>query len=201
MSGRDWFDRFVADGPGYAAHRVTLAEMQALLLKAGRGAGLPLGHAQDLSALAPLLMSDPQLLAMAVAALDSAHRPARLEGTDEHAVVEAAEVLMAGPVVVDALVAGAKRVVLHNMDWPLLLWPYLAHAQVVYGQCVALTAEGKGTVMITPASRDTLDTFPPPGPVPDVIMQRLNGFAAKTYVPATEASRAAGAGAGLTDND
>lgn len=33
------------------------------------------------------------------------------------------------------------------------------------------------------------------------ILQELEAFSAKTYVPATEASRLAGAGAGLTDND
>ncbi len=201
MNGRDWFDWFVSTGPGYAAQRVTVAEMQALLLKAGRGAGLPLGHAQDLSVLAPLLMSDPHLLAMAVAALDGHHHPAVMEGTDEHAVVEAAKVLMAAPVVVDALVTGAKRVVLHDMDWPLLLWPYLVHGQKVYGQCFELIAGNKGTVMISPSQSDTLDPFEPVGPVPDAIIERLSAYAAKTYVPATEASRIAGAGAGLTDND
>ena len=38
--------------------------------------------------------------------------------------------------------------------------------------------------------------FPDPA-----VWARLNRFASKTYAPATEASRAAGAGAGLTDND
>lgn len=37
--------------------------------------------------------------------------------------------------------------------------------------------------------------------VSDKTLQGLNVFAAKTYVPASEASRLAGAGAGLTDND
>ncbi len=37
--------------------------------------------------------------------------------------------------------------------------------------------------------------------IPESTIQLLNTFAAKTYVPATEASRLAGAGAGLNDND
>lgn len=37
--------------------------------------------------------------------------------------------------------------------------------------------------------------------IPESTIQALNIFAAKTYVPATEESRLAGAGAGLTDND
>jgi len=37
--------------------------------------------------------------------------------------------------------------------------------------------------------------------VADDLWQRASSHAAKTYVPATEASRLKGAGAGLTDND
>lgn len=201
MSGRDWFDRFVAEGPAYDGRRLAVAEVQALLLKAGRGAGLPLGYAQDLSALAPLLMSDPQLLAMAAAALEGHHHAPTVEGTDAHVVVERAAILMAAPVVVDALVTGADRVVLHNIDWPLLLWPYLSHAQIVYGHAFELAAGSKDTVMITAAKRDMLDPFGPSQPVPFQIIERLETYAAKTYVPASEASRLAGAGAGLSDND
>lgn len=36
---------------------------------------------------------------------------------------------------------------------------------------------------------------------PDALLSTLQTFAQLTYVPATAASRAAGAGAGLTDND
>jgi len=46
-----------------------------------------------------------------------------------------------------------------------------------------------------------LDPFGPVQPVPEQIVDRLNFYAAKTYVPASESSRIAGAGAGLTDND
>lgn len=37
--------------------------------------------------------------------------------------------------------------------------------------------------------------------IPDAVWARLNEFAWRTYAPATEASRLAGAGAGLSDND
>lgn len=180
MSGRDWFDRFVADGPGYVGQRYSVAELQALLLKAGRGAGLPLGHAQDLSGLAALLMSDPQLLAMAAAALGGEHFTPMVEGTDAHVVIERAEVLMAGPIIVDLLVSGAARVVLHDLDWPLLIWPFLAKAQQVYGQFYQLEAGNKGTVMVVQSDRDTLDPFGPVQPVPHLVADRLEIFAAKT---------------------
>ncbi len=201
MSGVAWYDRFVADGPDYPAARMSGAELQALLTKAGIGASLPLGHAQDLGALAPLLMSDPQLLAMAAAALGGPHHPPRLEGTEEHVVVENAAVLMAGPMIIDALITGARRVVVHGMDWPLLLWPMLAQARVVYDLTVGVTSGARGSVTIALELHDGLEPIGLPQPVPNAVALRLQEYAARTYVPATEASRVAGAGAGLTDND
>lgn len=180
---------------------MSVAEMQALLLKAGIGGGLPLGHAQDLSALAALLMSDPHLLAMAAAALDGPHRRLAIEGTDEHAVVDHTEVLMAAPLVVDRLVCGAKRIVLHDMDWPLLMWPFLAQAEQVYGLSLDLAKGGPGTVIVQQAATSGIDAFGAVQPVPLAVLERLSQKAATTYVPASEASRMAGAGAGLTDND
>lgn len=201
MIGAAWFDSFVAEGPGYDALPMSVAEMQALLLKAGIGAGLPLGHAQDLSGLAAMLMSDPQLLAMAAAALDGKHHRQAIEGTDEHAVVERTQVLMAAPLVIDRLVCGAKRIVLHDMDWPLLMWPYLAQAERVYDLRVALVKGGTGTVIVQASAQSGLDAFGEVQPVPFAVVERLSVKAAKTYVPESAASRSAGAGAGLTDND
>lgn len=201
MTGHVWYDRFVAAGPDYPAGRMAVAELQALLLKAGTGAELPLGHAEDLSALAPLLMSDPQLLAMAAAALDGPHTLPRVEGTEDHVVIEQGSTLMVGSAVVDALVCGAKRVILHKSDWPLLLWPILAHASKVYGVRCKVSSGAKDSVTITAADGDGLDPFGAPQPVPRDVADRLRMFAARTYVPSSEASRVAGAGAGLTDND
>ncbi len=201
MTGHDWFDRFVAAGPGYDGVRMSLAELQALLLKAGIGAGLPLGHAEDFSGLADLLASDPQLFAMAVAALDGPHAPAHMEGTDAHVVIGRSCVLMTGPVVIDALLAGATRVILHRIDWPLLLWPMLSRAEQVYGVRFGLVSGAKGSVIVEIAERGMLDGFGDVQPVPVQILEKLKAYAARTYVPASEASRAAGAGAGLSDND
>ncbi|PTX54826.1 hypothetical protein C8N43_3647 [Litoreibacter ponti] len=201
MSGPDWLSDFLSAGPDYPAERRAMAEMQALLLKAGIGGGLPLGHAQDMAALAPLLMSDPQLLAMATAALEGPHHAVRTEGTAQHLVIEQARIAMAGPVLVDALICGADRVVLHDLDWPMLLWPVLAHAQKVFGAYFQIDKPGKHTLMITPSETDRMEPFGPAQPVPLIPLERLTALAAKTYVPATEASRLSGAGAGLRDND
>jgi hypothetical protein len=151
--------------------------------------------------LADLLASDPQLFAMAAAALDGPHEPTRVEGTEAHVVIERACVLMAGPVVIDELLAGATRVILHSIDWPLLLWPMLSRAEQVYGMRFGLVSGAKGSVTVEIAEQAMLDAFGEAQPVPVEILEKLKGLAARTYVPASEASRAAGAGAGLSDND
>lgn len=195
-----WIDEFLADGPEYAAERRSEGEVQGLLLKAGTGAGLPLGHAQDFAGLAALLMSDPKLFAMAAAALEGPHMAVRSEGTAEHRVIEDARIAMAAPALVDAFVCGAARVVLHGLDWPQLLWPVMVQAEKVYGVKVKFDRPDAQTVMVSKAAKG-LAALGAPQAVPLVPLSRLDALAAKTLVPATDASRLSGAGAGLQDND
>ena len=60
------------------------------------------------------------------------------------------------------------------------------------GACVIAQALGELPEGLAPHSRAN---------VPDAVIAGLNAFAAKTYAPATEASRKRGAGAGETDQD
>jgi hypothetical protein len=92
-------------------------------------------------------------------------------------------------------------VILHRIDWPLLLWPMLSRAEQVYGMRFGLVSGAKGSVTVEIAEQAMLDAFGEAQPVPVEILEKLKGLAARTYVPASEASRAAGAGAGLSDND
>ncbi|TDT74099.1 hypothetical protein BDE40_2885 [Litoreibacter halocynthiae] len=195
-----WIDAFLDDGPEYPAERRSVAEVQALLLKAGLGAKLPLGHSQDVSGMAALLMSDPKLFAMAAAALEGPHAPVRCEGTAEHMVIDDARIAMAGPALADAFVCGAKRVVLHDLDWPQLLWPVLVRTEQVYGISLAIDRPDARTIMVSTAKQG-LKPLGPPQPIPLLPLARLQELAAKTFVPFSEASRQSGAGAGLQDND
>lgn len=197
----DWVSAFLASGPDYPAERRSVAEVQALLLKAGLGAKLPLGCAQDFSGMASSFMCDPKLFAMAAAALEGPHHPVRLEGTDAHRVIEQARIAMAAPAIWDAFQCGASRVVLHHLDWPQLLWPVLLRAEQLYGTALSFDVTDSKTVMVSPSQSEALPQLGPPQAVPIEPLQVLNALAAKTYVPATEASRLAGAGAGLSDND
>ena len=109
---------------------------------------------------------------------------------------------------------------------PMLLLPYLDAAARIAGREVTvswagvtltcgtpdgmptdmapdLTADMVDAVSIHPGNRCDTDAIPPTtrGDIPETTARTLDAFAQRTYAPETEASRLAGAGAGLTDND
>jgi len=118
------------------------------------------------------------------------------------------------------------RVYASNLSWPLLLLPFLAQAARLANVGLA-TGWQDLEVLINPAgiglngprercltahtSRidiQTADATPCPipssalgCPVPAPAWQILDRFSARTYVPASAASRLAGAGAGIHDSD
>lgn len=137
--------------------------------------------------------------------------------------------LVAGAALCDraeALAAG-DNMTLGQTASPMLLLPYLAAAAQLAGRGLRvswgeLTVTLAGDMHLQPANANALHApladsvriectgtrladAPPPakgrGQMPPDVQQRLNAFAQRTYAPATEASRLAGAGAGLTDND
>jgi hypothetical protein len=109
---------------------------------------------------------------------------------------------------------------------PLLLLPFIARvawrretalqvwwsgAGVLVGAAGAVTAKGSGLTLprteraLCRAPDGSLPRIRPPRPggreVDDALWARLGVLAARTYVPASEASRIEGAGAGVSDND
>jgi len=125
-----------------------------------------------------------------------------------------------------ATISGARQVKLHALDTPVLLLPFLARAARYAGHGYALEIEGHETIRLYPDGPDLSDApaldarghavvraclkprrYPPPTPevsgieVADDLWTRAEAFAHRTYVPASDASRIAGAGAGLSDND
>ncbi len=136
--------------------------------------------------------------------------------------------LVAGAALCDraAEIAEGREIVFGLTAQPLLLAPYAAGAAILTGAAVELSWDG--TVMtLTPAgvsiqgdhaaltarSADSIrcrraentvvvSSADAPGRAVDAeAWSRLAVFAQRTFAPATEASRLAGAGAGLTDND
>jgi len=123
--------------------------------------------------------------------------------------------------------AAGDEMTLGQTASPMLLLPYLAAAARLTGRGLRvswgeLTVTLDADMRVQPANANSLhapladsvriectdtrlpDMAPPTkgrGQMPPDVQNRLNTFAQRTYAPATEASRLAGAGAGLTDND
>ncbi len=180
-----------------AGVKLSLGEVEGLCKKAARGAGLPWGLAEEagfaarwLSAHgfdgAGLVLADletgGQSLSLGVALADA----------PEAGTIPAAEVpLLLAPFA--ALVARRQPCTLTLPDERFNFAADGAVSHVSTGGAFSfafgLTDGGN------PLSRTTRPT------VSEATLQRLTELAARTYAPATEASRLAGAGAGLSDND
>ena len=168
--------------------RLSGNEIAALAVKAARGAGLPLGHAEDMRAAAVLLAARGDLAVMA-AALDGDQKVPRYDDGR----IEGARAAMVGPIAIDLVRCGAE--ILTQVDAPDLV---RALAEAAGG--VEVTVQGDN-LRLKPANRAAAALPEGPFEVSPEVIEALNIFAARTYVPASEASRLAGAGAGLSDND
>lgn len=171
-------------------------EVMNMAYKAARGAGVPLGHAEDFGpVVAHMALQAPQQLACLSQVLSTPCAPFDSSEASGALTVNNAQVVIAAPIALDALRAGATSVHLCDVDTPTLLQAYCDTA----GDA-ALSKQGRDFVMVRvvpPAQKPAIGAIE----ISDKIWSVLSEYAAKTYVPATEASRLAGAGAGLTDND
>ena len=141
-------------------------EISGMVLKAARGAGMPLGCAEDLARAAPALAAlgalgiVPDLLGL------ECDLP-RLEG----GVVLGGHPILAITAWCDLRNAGVEATLEASFSQELL---------------TAMQAE---------------DAAVGPFEVDNSLWAQLQSYAERTFVPESEASRLAGAGAGLTDND
>ncbi len=169
-------------------------EIEGMALKAARGAGVPLGHAEDFArAIGTLAMTAPGEISKLTNVLSglfdvaSSDDPLTLDGP----------ILMCAPLAIDALRAGECTVTLRRTEPEALLNAYLRNAMQDYD----LYVKHSGGVLTALPAGDPAPLPTAPINIPDHIWQEWEALAAKTYVPETEESRLAGAGAGLTDND
>jgi uncharacterized protein DUF3726 len=161
--------------------RRTLNEIEVGLRKAAIGAGFPLGLAEEIGRAGMVMCG---LGGDGVGAV-----LARLDGSGLGEIVSALDLLGAG-VQDDAQFSGG--------DFPLVQ----AFA-IVAGQ-----AQGRGFDVVNEdgATVVTRGEFSAPSllngaEVPETDWQNVVALVQKTFVPASEASRLKGAGAGMTDND
>lgn len=176
------------------------AEAYALLLKAGRGAGLPLGCVEDL-ALAMAIAPAPVWEVLSDA-LHGPFEPSTPDEIDGQLVYETARVALDGPAAIDAAICG-QDVYLGNLDAPLILVMLARVAEDATGQGFEYLFDDDGGVLLR-LSSDPVTPLERPtdrAEIPESAWGLMNILAAKTYVPESEASRVSGAGAGLTDND
>lgn len=167
---------------------ISANELEALVLKAARGGGCPAGLAEDLSA--AMAFVDLEDLTCCPCDTGAVSRvPAALDAVQAHG---AAQVVRAD----DALVRGYVQAA--------------AQTDGALFQCEAV-ADGVMIRHADPATDGQSAQSPqspmsPSAPlgrrkITPELLAHLQDMTAKTFVPETEASRAAGAGAGLTDND
>ncbi|WP_108881368.1 DUF3726 domain-containing protein [Anderseniella sp. Alg231-50] len=205
---------------------VSLNEAEVMATKAAWGAGRPWGLAQEagraVSALESLRLPGARSLLDLLVATDRVPcekmRPASVHS----------ECWQAGhpmcPVLVGAFIADmgmqSEEVNLRRVHAPLLLVSFCQtssdKAVVSWDDCSIHTSDDgvsvRGVMNAPIADRVLIARCEPAGDtthhwhpgavdIADEIWEALSAFAHRTYVPATEASRLKGAGAGLTDND
>ena len=156
----------------------SLNEIEGMIHKAARGAGLPLGHADELAAAGVRLVAEGGDPGEITVALD-----------------KATGVAMTGPAAIDAVLATGEPVTLADVDSPHLLVAMVAAREV------AVTARIESTGVVLEPGETVVLPLDGPVDVDAAHWARWSELAARTYVPASEASRESGAGAGLTDND
>jgi hypothetical protein len=136
-------------------------EIQGVVLKAARGAGLPLGICEDLSAAVPYMFKNNAIGSIVQV----------LNQQESAAIVAAVSCL-------DRVACG------QSVPPPAGLVP------AVYDALSAARGLGGDVAPVTGAQD-----------MNDAVWGALSDLAMRTYVPSSDASRTAGAGAGLTDND
>ena len=211
--------------------KVSLNEAAGMATKAAWGAGRPWGLAQEagnaVSALEAMRLPGAASLFNLLAATDRLPcerlRPITT-GNGNWASENSLCPLLTGAYIADA---GGEEFAaeLDAVYAPLLLLPFArlhcAGVQISWDNALILanrteaSVEGNGlsdtvarAVQIAPLASSALDASKithsscwGPVDIADEIWEALSAFAHRTYVPATEASRLKGAGAGLTDND
>lgn len=154
-------------------------EVETLVLKAARGGGLALGYAEDLAAAVRFLDLDTLTKC-----------PCAGERSDVAVVQCALDRVVSGE--------GAQKV---DADLALIV-AMIAASEIAWGKRLIWSETATGAVF------ERFDDGPADLPtafgrraVSDALGDHLRAMAAKLLVPETDASRAAGAGAGLSDND
>lgn len=171
---------------------LALNEIGAMVLKAARGAGIPLGQAEDLARVAIYLAGTHSKVGAITQALQETQTQARVDWDHDRLVVHAGPAALIAPIVRDAFAMGYDTAQIADLSHAGLVGAFLAENGVSLRWDGAVLRRSDTTVMPATCA---------PVTIPQEDWTIWGDLAARTYVPETEASRLAGAGAGLTDND
>jgi len=203
--------------------KTSLNELEAMVRKAARGAGWVPSLAMEAGKAAAWLsavgLDGPKA---ALDALNQGPRKTLAKRQGDIWDFDKASVISSGPSMFDLLeVSPEAKVTLTHADQTPFLLGYAGVAAIIHqtryqivsgDQMYQVTAAGTGQETSTTTQAMTIITRCANAPdiqptrtdavnVDELVWSRLAALAAKSYVPATDASRLKGAGAGLTDND
>lgn len=183
---------------------LSVNELQGTLLKAARGTGLPLGLAEDLAfSAADIATRDTdQIVSEVLTCLSQAFHPATADLSAQGVIMGQGNLLVGMPSALDLVSAGNGPVLLDGVP-KALTEALIAGRERFESRALWYDWVGPSKIILHAWKHDSFTAPMQPERV-EVDPQHwadLQSLAAKTYVPESEASRIAGAGAGLTDND
>jgi hypothetical protein len=171
---------------------LALNEIGSTVQKAARGAGIPLGQSEDMGRIAIYLAATGGDVSAVTRALQEPAATVDIIWTSDAVSVPSGHAALIGAIIRDAFAMGYDTAVLADLDHAPLVGAFLAESGV------ALKWDGR---TLTRSDTTVLEPVCKPVSIPAADWDVWAGYAANTYVPETEASRLAGAGAGLNDND
>lgn len=169
-----------------------LNEVAGMVQKAARGAGIPVGQAEDLGRVAAYLAATGTSVQPVTAALQETIDPVDVRWANDAIEVQQGAAALIGPIIRDAFAMGCTTAELADVTHAPLVGAFLAENGV---------AQKWDGATVTLSDTTVLPAKCGPVNIAAADWDIWSSLAARTYVPETEASRLAGAGAGLTDND
>lgn len=173
--------------------RRSISEMQALTLKAALGCGVPLGHAQELSVAVPWFMGWDGAFLQVIRALSAPITPMSVREDARGLIFDGAQAIMAGPMAIDAVLCGAERVVLNDLDCEQVFLGLLLSVQFHEPIQFRIEPIKNGLLLTMEAGRMPIPPGPPL-PVDRGVVAQLQIWAERRLVPDSAQSRALGAG-------
>jgi len=185
----------------------SLNELASLCRKAARGAGYSWGMAEEAGRAARWLEAQGYLGAKALAGLLEATDGTPPTAPNISSIWHAAQPLCpitTGAALVDhSFLLTDGPIQLGPTRYPLLLLPFadaIGAVDLKWNGDLGTTETAQVTIRKTTTAKTSQPSYSRSNLTPD-LYARLSHYAARTYAPATDASRLAGAGAGLSDND